>query len=153
MDRDKLLLMEDKNFIMSMLKKIFSRGHRDFKKELIKAIDVTAREFKAQGKEHEIVGIINKRAGIKINSINDLKKNLRLLEGEEASEEGDTMNEGVFGDWWKEATANAYGALAFYPMLTMFLEFDKVLKGSPDASMRITIIYLLIWVLVIAGKI
>ena len=152
MNRDKLLLAEDKNFLKKMVDKIFKRKPRDFKIELIKAIDKTAKEFKSAGKEKEVVNILRKRTGIKINSLTDLKKHINLIESDEPAE-GEPLNEGAFTEWWAEAKGNAYNALAFYPMLTMFLEFDKVLKGLPDASLRTTVIYLLIWVLVITGKI
>ncbi len=56
-------------------------------------------------------------------------------------------------EWWQEASANAYGALAFYPLLSMFIQFEKVIKGESDASMQIALIYLFIWIMTITGKI
>jgi len=58
-----------------------------------------------------------------------------------------------FSDWWKEATSNLYGALSFYPLLTTFLELDKVIKSSGDANIQAMIIYFIIWVAVITGKV
>lgn len=147
MNRDVLLLQEDKNFILKTIKAIFKKSHKFYRKELEKAITDVSKAVKATGKEKEMVGIINKRSGLRINSLTDLKQHTRLIESKKKN-----VNEG-FGEWWKEASSNAYGALAFYPLLTMFLELDKVIKGLPDASLRTTIIYLLIWVLIISGKI
>lgn len=153
MDRDKLLLMEDKNFLRSTLNMIFRKNPKSFKSELIKAIDLATKELRDQGVEREVVNIFNKRAGTKLNSVGDLKKTLKLIESEEQDDEDRLDEKSAFSEWWSEAKSNAYGALAFYPMLTMFLELDKVIKGTADASLRTVIIYLLIWVMVIAGKI
>ncbi len=147
MNINELLLQEDKNFIVGMIKKIFKGTHLKYKGNLKDAIATTSKALKDAGKEKEVISIINKVAGTKLTAIKDLNKHINLIESK------DKLDEGAFAKWWQEAKGSAYGALSFYPMLQMFLELDKVLKGIPDASPRITIIYLLIWVLVISGKI
>lgn len=147
MNREDVLLQEDKNFLLKTVKSIFKKPHKFFKKELVKAISDVSKATKASGVDKKMVDIINRYSGLKLNSITDLRKHVKLIEARKPH-----VNEG-FGEWWKEASSNAYNALAFYPLLTMFLELDKVIKGLPDASLRVTIIYLLIWVLIISGKI
>lgn len=63
------------------------------------------------------------------------------------------LDEGIFKTWWSEATGNLYGALSFYPLLTAFLEMDKVIKQSGDADVRAMSIYFIIWIAIITGKV
>lgn len=152
MDRDKLILEADKSLFKRLLDTVLRRKGKDFKKELGKAIHKAAIDFKKMGIENEIVKIANSHSNVKITSLKDLERKLKLTESYD--ENGNRLDEkGAFGEWWDAAKDNAFSALAFYPMLTMFLEFDKLIKGNPDASIRITLIYLVIWIMIIAGKI
>ncbi|MCK5016107.1 MAG: hypothetical protein KAS32_03465 [Candidatus Peribacteraceae bacterium] len=55
--------------------------------------------------------------------------------------------------WWKEIGNNMYAAVSFYPILMVFLELDKVIKGLDGASTRAVIIYGLMWLLIVTGKV
>lgn len=151
MNRDKLLIEADKSLFKKILDTVLRRKGTDFKKELGKAIHKAAIDFKKMGIEGEMIKTINTHTGMRITSLKDLERKLRVTESDES--EGDKLNEGAFTEWWDAAKDNAFNALAFYPMLTMFLEFDKLIKGNPDASLRITLIYLVLWIMIIAGKI
>jgi hypothetical protein len=110
-----------------------------------------AKEFAALVKddpyidEKRVLMIINQRFGTHFTDI-------RSITGKGLMESIDRCDEGL-KDWWSEATKNLYGALSFYPLLTAFLEFDKIIKGSGDANIRVMVIYFLIWVLIISGKV
>ena len=147
MDRDTLLLAEDLSFLKRTITQIFKKTARDFKRELINQIDKASEILGAAGKEAAVVRVLNRHSEVRINRLSDLKKKLMTVREEKRIEEG------ALGDWWKEAKGNAYNALAFYPILTMFLELDKVIEGVEGADIRTVLVYLLIWVVVISGKV
>ena len=110
-----------------------------------------AREFVAFAKddpyidENNVLRIINTRFGTHFSDVNSI-----FAKG--LVESVDRVDEGL-KDWWNEAAKNMYGALSFYPLLTAFLEFDKIIKGTGDANIRSMVIYFLVWILIISGKV
>jgi ABC-type antimicrobial peptide transport system permease subunit len=95
--------------------------------------------------EKRCLMIINQRFGTHFSDLHSIVAK-GLMENTNRVDEG-------LKAWWDEATKNLYGALSFYPLLTAFLEFDKIIKGSGDANVRAMIIYFLVWVLIISGKV
>jgi hypothetical protein len=95
--------------------------------------------------ESNVLRIINTRLGTTFSSINTITSKALVENSEKLDESLKT--------WWKEAATNMYGALSFYPLLTAFLEFDKIIKNSGEANVRAMVIYFLIWVLIITGKV
>jgi len=95
--------------------------------------------------ETNVLRIINTRFGTHFSDIHSV-----FAKG--LVENAGRMDEGL-KDWWSEAAKNLYGALSFYPLLTAFLEFDKIIKGSGEANIRSMVIYFIIWVLIISGKV
>lgn len=110
-----------------------------------------AKEFEAFVKDDpyvddsNVLRIINNRFGTHFSDIHSVFAK-GLVESTDRCDEG-------LKDWWKEASSSLYGALSFYPLLTAFLELDKVLKGTGDANIRVLVVYFLIWVLVVSGKV
>jgi len=147
MNRDELLLMEDKSFVTSILRTIFNRKPRDFRAELIRAIDKVSKEFRDTGKEREIVNVINKYTNTHITRIDDLKNDIRLLESTD-----DINEDNMITKWWDVARDNIFGAASFYPLLNAFLELDKIIKGTGDANWRTVLIYTLIWAFIVGMK-
>lgn len=142
---EEVLLLENKNFIISTLNKLKSMTWdkaQDFLrgkvKEFFNKLDSSGVDRK------KIISIANKHMWSNVNSPAQLTAK-KIVESR--------LDEGIFGDWWKEATGNIYGALSFYPLLTAFLEMDKVIKQSGDADVRAMGIYFLIWLGIITGKI
>ena len=101
--------------------------------------------FKKNGLEKDALRIINKHYGVNYKSLMQLQKSPALIENK-------TINED-WCVWWKEATANMYGALSFYPLLQAFLELDKLVKHSGDADISYVMTYFLMWIAIITGKI
>ncbi len=95
--------------------------------------------------ENGVLKIINSRLGTHFSDV-------RSVFAQKLMENTDKCDEGL-KDWWKEASGSLYGALSFYPLLTTFLELDKVVKGAGDANIRSMSIYFIIWVLVVSGKV
>ena len=133
---------ENKSVLMKIVNTLFSKSYGKVKMTLNKAAKDSIVYLKKNGLEDEAIDIINKNLNTNYNNIGQLvSKSIK-----------ESVNEG-FSDWFKELKTNGYNALSFYPLLTMFLEFDKLIKGNPDASMRTTVIYFIIWLLVITGKV
>lgn len=95
----------------------------------------------SSGIEEEIVSIINKHFGTRYHNLTQIKKD-RLRESE--------LNEDL-DHWWQVVKDEGFPTLAFYPMLSIWLEIDKLFQGQ-DMNMKKTTIYALFWVLLISGK-
>lgn len=91
--------------------------------------------------EDEVLSIINKLLDANYKRLKDIankKINSYLKENNE---------------YWDEAKKNMYGAASFYPLLQAFLELDKVVKDTGDASLGYVGVYGLIWAAVVGGKV
>lgn len=53
--------------------------------------------------------------------------------------------------WWNMIKTEAFPTLAFYPALQVWLELDKILKGTPYSGAVIAF-YASFWLLLISGK-
>ena len=53
--------------------------------------------------------------------------------------------------WWDLIKTEAFPTLAFYPALQVWLELDKILKGS-DYSGKVIGFYAALWLVLISGK-
>ena len=53
--------------------------------------------------------------------------------------------------WWELIKTEAFPTLAFYPALQVWLEFDKMLKGT-QYSGTVIAFYATFWLLLISGK-
>lgn len=144
---DEIELNEDTNFIKSVVSKL-GKMSWDAAKKFLKQ---KAQEFVAFIKDDpyiddaNVLRIINTRFGTTFSSTSSVFAKA-LVENTNRVDEG-------LKEWWKEASGNFYGAISFYPLLTAFLEMDKVIKGTGDANVRTMAIYFLIWVLIISGKV
>ncbi len=136
------MMNESRSLITKTIKDLFSKSYGKVKLAITKASREMIRYLKKSGLEKESLDIISQYTGKTYNSLDQL---VRVPIKED-------INEG-FKEWFDEAKGNAYNALAFYPLLTMFLEFDKLIKGNPDASLKITLIYFIIWVGIVTGKV
>ncbi len=141
-NEDTLYIKESESKVMGITKKLFSGTYNKAKMTLNKAAKDMMSYFKKHDLENDVIDIINRYLGMDYRSMNQLT----------STQIRESLNEG-FSEWFKEAKLNAYGALAFYPLLTMFLEFDKLIKGNPDASLKVTLTYFVIWLGVITGKV
>lgn len=145
MNRNKLLLQEDRNFLGKMLDKITGKKKKSFKKDLIDAIALVSKEMKKQGKEKEVMAVINRYHPKKVNKLQDLINPARKIKEETELDEG---FKDIFGS---EIIKNAYNALSFYPILMVFLELDRVFRGT-DGNMKIALVYLVMWLAIVSGK-
>lgn len=140
-----ITLNESKNFIVSTLNTLKSMTWDKAQNFLRGKVKEFFSKLEKSGVDRKkVLNIVNKHMWADVRTPNQLVSK-KITES--------VLNEGIFGDWWKEATGNLYGALSFYPLLTAFLEMDKVIKQSGDADVRAMSIYFLIWVGIITGKI
>jgi len=93
--------------------------------------------------EKPALKIINRHLKSNYSSLSQLSK-MKVSES--------SVNEGG-SDWWKEAKGNLYGAFSFLPVLQAFLEFDKLIKGKSNTSLKVTVIYFILWIGIITGKV
>lgn len=144
---EEIEINEDSGFFKSIVMKL-GRMPWDVAKKFLKQ---KAKEFVEFIKDDpyiddaNVLRIINTRFGTTFSSTSSVFAKA-LVENTNRVDEG-------LKDWWKEASTNFYGAISFYPLLTAFLEMDKVIKGTGDANVRAMAIYFLIWVLIISGKV
>ena len=140
---NKHILSENKSFITKTLNDL-SKYTWD---RLIKKLKFESSKFMKlidkEGYEDDILKILNKN-GFKINSLKSFSKR-KLIESTESINKG-------FSDWWQEAKGNLYGALSFLPILNVFMEIDKLIKGN-DYSSKAIIIYFVLWASILTGKI
>jgi hypothetical protein len=148
MDIDKVLkesevyeIYEDKNLVKSTIDKIKKWSWEKAKKTFQGAFRYLIKFAKDKGIEKEVLNIINRMIGKQYRNLNDLMK-ISLKE--------DVLYE---GEWWDEAKGNFYGAVSFYPLLTAFIELDKVIKDQGGADMKYVAIYALIWAAIVSGKV
>jgi hypothetical protein len=140
-------LYENRVFISTIINKLGRISNWDTAKKFIKGKVSQLIEYikSSDIDEKALLRVINKHFNTTFTNMNSMMTK-RIVE------RVDSVDEGI-KDWWKEATGNLYGALSFYPLLTVFLELDKIIKGSADANIRAMLIYLIIWVLIITGKV
>jgi hypothetical protein len=134
-------IYEDKNLVKVAIDKIKRWSWDKAKKTLQGAFRYLIKFAKDKGIEKQVLDIINRMVGKQYRSLSDLMK-ISLKE--------DVLYE---GEWWDEAKGNFYGAVSFYPLLTAFLELDKVIKGQGGADMKYVAIYALIWASIVSGKV
>lgn len=105
-------------------------------------------EFKALLKEHEqeVCDAINRNMRTHITSFNDIDEaSVQAINEEMMTESLDSF--------WKLAKQEAGGALIFWPILNVWTEIDKIIRGHGDtASNRTIIVYGLIWVTLVVAK-
>lgn len=102
--------------------------------------------LKKQKIEKDALRIINKNLNTNFSSIDAVPlSSISIMKNEE------TINEDLkhFWIWVKD---HAFPTLSFYPALTVWLQLDKLLTGSGDFSLRLTILYSVFWLLLISGK-
>jgi hypothetical protein len=132
---------ENKSLVRSTIDKIKKWTWDKAKKTLQGAFRYLVKFAKDKGIEKQVLNIINTMIGKQYRSLSDLMK-ISLKE--------DVLYE---GEWWDEAKGNFYGAVSFYPLLTAFLELDKVIKDAGGADMKYVAIYALIWASIVSGKV
>jgi len=130
------------NIIINNLKKLFSKPA----KKVMMTFQDSFRKFikivRQENIEDDILKILNKHAGKNYKSLEQILKSKPLTE--------EKLNE----DWahfWDTIKSEAFPSLAFYPMLTVFLEIDKIIKGS-DANFKIIAVYSILWLFLVSGK-
>jgi hypothetical protein len=108
------------------------------------------RVFKAHFKERKLdkdaINIINKQLGTNFKSLDDVPIDAIAMMKSES-----VMNED-FKHFWDFTKEQLFPTLSFYPALTVWMQLDKLLTGSSDFNLRLTIIYAIFWLLLMSGK-
>lgn len=85
----------------------------------------------------------------------DLSKVLKKLGISESGFKRMIKNESVIDEsakhWWDLIKTEAFPTLAFYPALQVWLEFDKMLKGT-EYSGKVIAFYAAFWLILVSGK-
>lgn len=130
------------NIIINNLKKLFSKPA----KKVMMTFQDSFRKFikivRQNGVEDDVLKILNKHAGKSYKNLEQILKLKPLTE--------EKLNE----DWehfWNTIKSEAFPSLSFYPALQIWLEIDKLIKGS-DASIKVIAVYSIIWLLLVSGK-
>ena len=103
-----------------------------------------ANELKTNRLEKDALNIINRHFRTQYKSLDQVSK-LKI------SEMPSSTLEESFKHWWEKIKGEAFPSLAFYPMLQVFFEIDKIIKGM-DYNGRIILVYGIMWVFLISGK-
>lgn len=130
------------NIILKNIKKLFTKPARSVLVTLQNSFKKFMDYIVQQDKEKDIVDILNKFSEKKYTSLEQAYKARPITE--------EKLNE----DWahfWEVIKGEAFPSLAFYPMLQVFMEIDKLIKGT-DASFKIIVVYSVLWFFLISGK-
>ena len=136
-------LLESKASILKSFKPLLSLTWKKAMSKMKQSFVHLTRQMKENGKEKEVLQILNKYLNTNYKSLDDIQKQ-SIKEGKISS---------GLGNWWGEAKSNFYGAVSFYPLLTAFIELDKLVKGSGDANAKYVLSYALLWAFIVSGKI
>lgn len=143
---EKIVMTENKSLIMKVLNDLGRMGWSQAKKHLRgEALEFVSLIKGDPNVEKAVLKIVNKHLGTSFTNLNSIF-------GKALVEQTNKVDEGL-KDWWKEASGNMYGALSFYPLLTAFLELDKVVKGVDGMNVKAVIVYFLMWILIVTGKV
>ena len=143
---EKIVMTENKSLIMKVLNDLGRMGWAQAKKHLrSEAMEFVSAIKDDPNAEKAVLRIVNKHLGTSFTNLNSIF-------GKALVEQTNRVDEGL-KDWWKEASGNMYGALSFYPLLTAFLELDKVVKGAEGMDVKATMVYFLMWILIVTGKV
>ena len=92
--------------------------------------------------ESKTLAIINKHLDTKFKNLEEIE-NMVIKE--------DSVNED-FSHYWKLIKDEGFPVLAFYPMLSVWMEIDKLLKGTGEGNLKVIIVYGLFWIFLVTGK-
>lgn len=129
--------------VKTNIKKLISGGLGKAQKKIKDSIKSFIDIVKKSGKEKEVITSINKALGTKHKSLNDLKyKTIR--------EDKEYLNEDL-KNFWSFMKREVWPSLSFYPILSLWLELDKIIKGADPAWKNIGI-YVAIWLFLVSTK-
>jgi len=138
--KQKVQLQEDTSLIRKTIDTIRKLPWKKAKSLLQKSFRGMVKFARSNGIEDDLLRILNKLMDNQYNKLQDIV-NTKVNE---------SVNE---SSWWDEAKGSMFGAASFYPLLQAFIELDKVVKDSGQASMGYVGVYGLIWAAVISGKV
>ena len=129
----------NKNKFLDALKKIsrypFDRVKKIFKSSWEEFLDI----IKKQGVEDEVLKVLNRNFGTNYRSLQSIPLNESVLLNED------------FKHYWEFIKDQAFPALSFWPMLQVWLDIDKILRGS-SVDMSVTSVYAVMWFSLVSGK-
>ncbi len=136
--------------IEKYLKPLYNKSPREVERTLKSSWEKLADALEANDLEKDAIAIINKHLKTNYRSLSQISKgDIKKLPVRGVYEE--LMNED-FAHFWELVKTEAFPALSFYPMLTCWLELDKLLSGTGDFNATKTGIYALFWAVLVSGK-
>lgn len=124
---------------ISYIRRLDFRKAKDFFKD---QFDEFVHMVQTAGLEPEVIKVINKGFGTRYSSLEQIRRE-RIKESGELNED--------LAHWWKVVKDEGFPTLAFYPMLTVWMELDKIFQGQ-DINVKKVIVYSLFFVLIVSGK-
>jgi len=128
-------------YLKKLSNKPANTAEKTFKNSWIKLANI----LKSNQLENDALDIINKHLNTKYTSLDQISK----------MQIASMPNEGVliedFKHYWNLIKTEGFPILSFYPMLQVWLEIDKLIKGS-GADYTAMGVYGLFWALLVSGK-
>ncbi len=139
-ENDKMVIQENTTIVKKAISNIKKLPLKKIITLLQKSFRTMVKFSKDNGIENDVLNILNKLMNTQYNKIQDILR-VKITESVNKS------------SWWDEAKGSMFGAASFYPLLQAFIELDKVVKDTGQASMGYVGVYGLIWAAVISGKV
>jgi len=134
-------ILNEGAFLQKLLNKIGNKStnlvKKIFKDNWIKLANI----IKSNSLEKSALSIINRYLKVNFRSIDQIE-NMAIKE---------SVNED-FKHYWELIKGNAFPSLAFYPLLQVFLEIDKLIKSTGEVNIKAIVVYGLFWVFLVSGK-
>jgi len=125
-----------KNKSYSAVEKIFKDSWMEFSKTI-----TDHDKKKGTSLESNVLKLINKSYGTNYKSLEKVGK-MKIMESD--------MNED-FKHFWEMVKMEGFPILSFWPGLQVWLQIDKLIRGS-GFDMKTVIIYALLWAALVSGK-
>lgn len=133
--------LAESNKIEGIFKKLWRMPYKQAETLMKKSFKTFSSIIKKQGKEEEVLHLINKYFTSNFRNLDDV---LRLKVQEE------TINEDL-KHFWDMAKIELWPTLSFWPALQVWLQIDKLIQGE-GANFKIIAAYSLFFIFLTTGK-
>lgn len=135
-------ILNEGSLFQNLIKKIGNKSTSVIRKLLKNNWTKLANILKKNNLESDALTIINRNLKTKFKSLDQIEK---MKISEERVDED-------FSHYWQLIKQEGFPSLAFYPILQVWFEIDKLLKDTGDANLKVIVAYGLLWAFLISGK-
>ena len=143
------LLVE--NIFQKYMKKLSNKSSKVVEKLMKDSWIKLAKLLKSNQLEQDALDIINKHFKTNYKNLDQVSKAKIAKMPTKGVYEEDMIFES-FKHYWELIKTEGFPILSFYPMLQVWLELDKLLKSTGEASYVAMGVYGLFWTLLVSGK-